>query len=180
MSENLRAVNKKLVAAQSDNLTSDFTIPASSLVDYSNGNSVAYAYTDPIAGAGVLYSYYAAIGGSSLVSGTASGSICPKGWELPRANGDKSLQQLVVTTYGGGSNVNIMRASPISIPASGMVVNGVYATTGGWGNNYSIHYTAQYTSATNAYVFIGSSGQVDPAYNHPIYYTGFSVRCVAK
>ena len=181
MSQNLRAVNVKLLAAQSDNLTTDFDVPASALRSYTNGNTVAYAYTDPISDAGVLYSWYAAVGGTSTATGdVAPGSICPNGWELPRGSGDKSMQNMIGTIYGGSSNVNVMRSSPISIPATGMIVNGTYTTTGGWGNNYSIHYTAQSSVANNDYVVIGSSGRVDLRYSHLVTHIGFSVRCVAK
>ncbi len=181
MAENLRAINTELAADQSDNLASNFTLPASALVNYSNGNSIAYAYTDPIANAGVLYSWYAAVGGTSTAtSDLATGSICPKGWELPRDSGDKSMQNMVGTVYGGSSNVSIMRNSPISMPATAHIINGSYTTTGGWGNNYSVHYTAKSSAANSAYVVIGASNRVDLRYSHAVTSSGFSVRCVAK
>ena len=182
MAEDMKAQGVKLTAAESDNLTADFTLPASNGSWQSDGVTTPRTFIDTLTGSTVLYSWYAATAGTNRTltgAGVTPGSICPKGWELPRDSGNKSFQDMIGTIYGGASNVNVMRSWPISIPAMGMMIP-TYTTTGGWGNNYSIHYTAGAVDTNTPYVSIGASGRTDLRYAHTAPHVGFAVRCVAK
>lgn len=182
MAEDMKAQGVKLTAAESDNLTADFTLPASNGSWQKDGVTTPRTFIDTLTGSTVLYSWYAATAGTNRTltgAGVTPGSICPKGWELPRDSGNKSFQNMIGTIYGGASNVNVMRSWPISIPAMGMMIP-TYTTTGGWGNNYSIHYTAGAVDTNTPYVSIGASGRTDLRYAHTAPHVGFAVRCVAK
>ena len=75
---------------------------------------------------GNYYNWYAATAGSgttTVTSGNATDSICPKGWKLPDDVGTKSFVNLLFTTYGlqdndAASAIKIL-AAPLNFVRSG-------------------------------------------------------------
>ena len=132
--------------------------------------------------AGNYYSWQAATAGTApSSSGTASGSICPKGFELPISGsyGNGGFYYLL-NQYGLASspisdNNNIVKA-PLSFVRSGYVrLSWPFPGLIGDGGNYwsSVAY-----SSSLAYNLDFDSNNVDPSSNFDRY-SGQSVRCVA-
>lgn len=93
MTTNLDLPGKTTVTSSDSNVTSNYTLPASSTSGFSD-DSTAYVYNSgsTSCNSGPCYSYYsyvaatAGTGASNTSLGyNASGSICPKGWRLPTA-----------------------------------------------------------------------------------------------
>ncbi|MBR2543382.1 InlB B-repeat-containing protein, partial [Candidatus Saccharibacteria bacterium] len=82
---------------------------------------------------GNSYNWYAAYAGTTAVNHTADmpDSICPKGWRLPKASGEKSFDNLLYTVYEFGSDAtaNIQRiiASPFNYIAAGSIDAGSFS-----------------------------------------------------
>ena len=128
--------------------------------------------------AGNYYSWRAATAGTApSSSGTASGSICPKGFELPPNTGDNSYNSLI-SAYNISSNTaggTAMRSAPLFFIRSGYVnptIDLYYA--GYYGRYWS---SVAFSSSDTYYLYFGSSF-VSPS-SYAIRYFGHSVRCVA-
>lgn len=94
MRNNLKIIDKTITSADSD-VSSDFTIPSSSLTDDWHEMDAPRAYKSSTAAYGTYYNWYTATAGTGL-STTAGGldapsSVCPKGWKLPTYDDYKTM-----------------------------------------------------------------------------------------
>ena len=125
--------------------------------------------------AGNYYSFQAAIAGTAPdSSGTASGSICPKGFTLPTSNttANGSFSNLITQT---SANANTIVQAPL------MFVWGGYVNPGGSlysAGSYGNYWSSVGRSSYDAYNLAFDSGGVYPS-GYVRRYLGFSVRCVA-
>ena len=169
MTENLRIANKTITSSDS-NVSSDFTIPASSVSGF-NAYDTNNAYVDSTYGG--YYTFYTATagtGGSSLTSGNASSDICPKGWRLPTGGSSGEFQ----TLYNNYNSSALMQGIP-NLSLSGYVINGSVSNQGSGG----YYWSSTVDNANIAYnLYLGSSN-VNPANNNNKN-NGNSVRCVAQ
>lgn len=169
MTENLRIANKTITSSDS-NVSSDFTIPASSVSGF-NAYDTNNAYVDSTYGG--YYTFYTATagtGGSSLTSGNASSDICPKGWRLPTGGSSGEFQ----TLYNNYNSSALMQGIP-NLSLSGYVYYGSVGNQGGYG----FYWSSTVSSASVAYYLYLLSSNVYPA-NLNDKFHGFSVRCVAQ
>ena len=191
MVQNLRLQNYKLTAADSD-VTSDFDLTTGVVYSRSSGwcseisqscqdvKAVYYNSSKPNYGA--YYNWYTAIAGSipsSVNSGNATASICPKGWKLPTYDNlsslnialggssvsDTSTRSTWLGDYTSGNNVGIAKSGSIygSLSTTGSG-GGIYASTAGPSNAVAMWFDSSNTV---------SAGTVHR-------YSGRAVRCVAK
>ena len=168
MTENLRIAGKTITSADS-NVASDFTIPASS-TDGFNTQDTNNAYVDSTYGG--YYTFYTATagtGGTSLTSGNAPSSICPKGWRLPTGGSSGEFN----TLYGQYNSAALMMGVP-NFTLAGYVYNGSVYHQGSLGYFWS----STVYSANNAYDLILNSSDVNPVSDDGKN-LGFSVRCAA-
>lgn len=171
MTENLRIANKTITSADS-NVTSDFTIPASSISGFNGVQDTNNVYVDSTYGG--YYTFYTATagtGGTSLATdgANAPSSICPKGWRLPTGGSSGEFQ----TLYNNYNSVALMMDVP-NFTLSGTVSNGSESGQGSRG----FFWSSTVGNANYAYRLFLDSSNVNPAYDYYKYY-GFSVRCVA-
>ncbi len=122
---------------------------------------------------GNYYNWYAATAGTggTLANGDASGSICPKGWQLLANSGAKSFQ-----TVFSGKNQTTIRESPAYLPTAGLAnSSGIYGA--GYGGYYwSSTRTYNVGSAYNL-SFSGGGFNLQATSDR---YSGYSIRCIAK
>ena len=167
MTENLRIANKDLTSADSD-VSANFTIPASSVSGF-NAQDTNNAYVDSTYGG--YYTFYTATagtGGTSLTSGNAPSSICPKGWRLPTTT---EFQTLYNTHYNSSA---LMRGEP-GFVLSGYVRDGSVYNQGSGGDYWS----STVLNANYAYSLGLLSSYVYPD-DYRDKYGGLAVRCVAR
>lgn len=140
---------------------------------------------------GTYYGWYTATAGSGTYSlntdnTLATDSICPKGWELPRNTGDKSWNNLIITTYklittqGDQGNVTAndkLHQNPFSLPYSGDVSyqSGAVVHQGSLGSFWS----AAAVSAVRAH-HLSFNGTYTWPQGAPYKTFGYSVRCVLR
>ena len=170
MTENLRIAGKTITSADS-NVTSDFTIPASSKSGF-NAQDTNNAYVDSTYGG--YYTFYTATagtGGTSLTSGNAPSSICPKGWRLPTGGRSTGEFQTLYNNYNSASQ---MMGEP-NFTLSGYVRNGSVYSQGDFGYFWS----STVYNANRAYGLSLGSSNVGPGYDD-VKSNGNSVRCVAR
>ena len=125
--------------------------------------------------AGNYYSFQAATAGTAPASGgTASGSICPKGFTLPTSNTttNGSFSNLITQT---SANENTIVQAPLMFVRGGLVIPGGYLYDAGYGGYY---WSSVGRSSSYAYYLYFNSGHVAPSDNYTRY-VGQSVRCVA-
>ena len=133
--------------------------------------------------AGYYYSWNAATANSTgSSSGTATQSICPKGFELPisGSNGNGSFYYLL-NQYGfassTGSGANSITRAPLFSARSGNVNPSYHYLNGAGGNGFywsSVAYSSSHARA----LYFGSS-TVNPSQNY-YRHNGFPVRCIAS
>ena len=178
MTKNLDLAGGTALTSELSNVTSNYTLPASSTTGFSvtntayvyNSNSTTCNKTSP------CYSYYsfvaasAGTGGDSLYSGNTTSDICPKGWRLPTQTEVTTLS----STYTTGS---ALTSSPFLGVYSGFYMNSAF-------NDYAYNsLVAHYWSSTvsNAYPYrltYADSGQSSVSTTYKQY--GMAVRCVLK
>ena len=135
--------------------------------------------------AGNYYTYAAATAGTAPGgSGTASSSICPKGWQLPSSNSttvNKSFGYLL-TQYKVQNNVigsmseYDVRTIPLYLLYGGVIIsNGVLSSVG----DGSRYWSSTSDGNSKAYFLYLASTTVNPSISYDRY-VGSSVRCVAK
>ena len=172
MTENLRIANKTITSADS-NVTSDFTIPASSISGFSIYDT-NNAYVDSTYGG--YYTFYTATAGTGGISFATTGanapsSICPKGWRLPTGGSSGEFQTLYNNSYNSSA---LMQGEP-NFTFSGYVYDGSVYGQG----DYGYFWSSTVYDANYAYDLYLKSSNVYPAdLNNK--YIGFSVRCVAQ
>ncbi len=127
------------------------------------------------------YSWTAATAGtgtSSVTSGDAPSSVCPKGWKLPPNSGNGSYTNF--TSAAGIANSSAgstkIRSAPYNFPYAGFVSNGSLNAVGSYGVYWSR--TVVSGNSQDAYALYFGSSYVDPA-SIGDRYRGFSIRCVA-
>ncbi len=168
MTENLRIAGKTITPADS-NVTSNFTIPASSISGFAAKDTNSTYVDSAYGGYYTFYTATAGTGGTSLDEGDAPSSICPKGWHLPTGGYSGEFQAL----YNNYNSFALMMGEP-NFTLSGYVfdgsVRGQGSDGGFWSSTVS---TANY--ALYLYVYSGSVYQngFDKLY-------GSSVRCIAN
>ncbi len=114
---------------------------------------------------------------TTLTSGNASSSICPKGWQLP-VNGntttDKSYGKLL-SGLSGSAGSTTMQGTPYNFVYGGFVdISSLY-----YAGSYGYYWSSTAYSATVAYRLSFSSSGVYPSSNYDRYF-GLSARCVAR
>ena len=179
MTQNLRIVNKTITPADSD-VTANYTIPASNISGFSSSNYYAsQVYYAQNTTNGAYYSWTAATAGtgtSSVTSGDAPSSVCPKGWKLPPNSGNGSYTNFTaaagIANSADGSNK--IRSAPYNFPYAGNVGSSSLSNVGSFGRYWS----RTVGSANYAYRLYFDNSNVGSAYNGTRYY-GFSIRCVA-
>lgn len=133
--------------------------------------------------AGVQYNWYAATGGtgtSSVTSGEASASICPKGWRLPASSNAKSYTGLLAAYSSSGNgtpSAASMRSTPLNFLLAGYYRNNSTQapSSRGTSGRYWTAYTAQ-SSRASYMSFSSSAINVNQSANRGI---GYNIRCVA-
>ncbi len=123
---------------------------------------------------GNYYTYVAATAGSTVISGNAEQSICPKGWQLPISNSadDKSFGRLLDGITASSS----LLSAPYYLTYSGVVSN----TLVGQGS-YGYYWSSTSFSTTGAYTLSIDKDNIRPSYGfYNIRFRGNSVRCVNK
>ncbi len=168
MAENLRIANKTITPADS-NVTSNFTIPVSSISGFEDQDT-NNAYVDNTYGG--YYNFYTATagtGGTSLRSGNAPSSVCPKGWRLPTGGSSGEFK----TLYNNYNSAALMMGVP-NFTLPGYVD---YGSTYDQGSNGDF-WSSTVGDSRSAYVLRLASSNVVPDYSGDKQY-GRSVRCVA-
>ena len=146
-----------------------------------NGNTVM---TEQIADGGYYYSWYAATAGtgtSSMASGDAAGSICPKGWRLPanytssttKSYGALMREYIGSSGYIAGNYISILEDSPLNFHRNGYYDDAVLRNKNisgpSWSNTAS---TQEY-----GYFFNYTTNAVESQRTYAKY-CGFSIRCM--
>ncbi len=196
-------------AAGSDNLAADFPAEAiTSAEKFTNNNDAAQFSKGPTIinesypgdgkgyqpEYGYYYSWCAATGGTcegvSTDGDNASGSICPKGWRLPKSGSGTTNDFAIM----GGITSNVTKdtnywgsAKNISFSGNTLTVNGSTwiaagdVNTGGLVNPGSDgrYWSSTASSSTDAYYLYFYGGNFDPAGTLGKY-LGRTVRCVAE
>ena len=131
---------------------------------------------------GNYYNWYAAtVGTGTYYMGTksASATICPKGWTLPRATGADSFSRLVelykldIPTSDVDA-LSYMTSDPVSFVIAGIYYyNGLIGGAGEWGG----YWTSEASNLVAA-TFSMDNESAEQNYNHKT--MGFPVRCVVK
>ncbi len=135
---------------------------------------------------GNYYNWITATAGSgttSMTSGDAADSICPKGWRLPQSSGAKSFYNLIVTTYGiaiGSPSPSVdgsrITTDPIHLIYSGIIYsNNVNYAAGNGG--YFV--TSTSVNANEVYDITMSAHQIEPQRQNTKN-VGEAIRCVAR
>ncbi len=170
MTENLRIIDKTITSADSNLPDGEtYTIPASSLSNFSGSDTSAAYYNDANGG---FYSHYTATAGWSITStyGNVSSSqdICPKGWRLPSAqirDGKNEFQNLY-DSYN--KSVSSMKEN-LGLTNSGYVYRDYVKSSSGR------YWTSTVSSSYAFYLYI-DQGVHTSEYNSRTY--GYSIRCV--
>ena len=173
MTQNLRIAGKTLTPADSD-VTSNYTIPASSINGFSSFDT-PNAYIDNNDGG--FYTWYTATAGTGTQALSTTGqnttvSICPKGWRLPTSVNSGEFQ----TLYDNYNSSYALRSNPVNLTLSGSVSSS---------SRYNQDTNGRYWSSTvysslNAYgLYLDTSDNISPVINLNKN-SGFSVRCIAR
>lgn len=170
MTENLRIIGKTLDSSTSDISSGSFTVPSTSLSEFSGYNK-NNAYLNSHGG---YYSFYTATvgwGTTSVTSGNASNSICAKNWRLPTGDPAGEFQ----TLYSYYPSAASLRSAPVDMDFNGNVYNGNFREyelgTFYWSSTASRDITAYFINIWNQTVNASWSNQKD---------LGLSIRCVAR
>ena len=171
MTKNLDLPGGTTLTSANSNVTSNYTLPASSTSGFSNDNT-AYVYNSNSTTCGKgspcysYYSYAAATAGTNPSSGAATSDICPKGWRLPT----KAEYDTLIGTYTTGA---ALTASPFNGVYAGYYLNSSLSSGGSDGSYWSS--TASGASRACRLTF-GSSNANTFSYRR----LGHAIRCVAK
>ena len=174
MTQNLDLPGGTTLTSADSNVTSNYTLPASSTSGFSDGNT-AYIYNSNSTTCGngspcySYYSYVAATAGTNPSSGDATSDICPKGWRLPTEAEMRTMARSYTTDA-------TMIASPFLGVYAGLYDNSSFDKGGSYGYYWSSSIASSSTNASYGLYFYSSRSGVSNL--HKKY--GFSVRCVAK
>ena len=170
MTKNLRIIDKTITPADS-NVTSNYTIPASSISGFSS-NDTSNAYIDSNDG---FYNWHTATAGTGTAALTVNGqnvpaSICPKGWRLPTGGDTGEFK----TLYNSYNSFSALTSSPVNITLTGVILNGSHHGR----NVYSRYLTSTVYSSNYAYNLLVNNSSINPA-NYGNAHAGSSIRCIA-
>ncbi len=120
--------------------------------------------------------------GGTIISGQATGSICPRGWKLPTSNstavGSFGGILNVYSISSGAVGINKLTSAPLYFVRGGIVVQSTSLyQLGGW------YWSSTPSSNINNayYLFFGnSSNDITPSNAGYTRNYGYSVRCVAR
>ncbi|MBO7657047.1 hypothetical protein J6S55_00125 [Candidatus Saccharibacteria bacterium] len=180
MTTNLNIAGGTTLKPVTSNVTSNYTLPASSTSGFSD-DTTAYVYNsnnsncnngDPCYS---YYSFYAAVVGTmgNSETGDASQDICPKGWKIPTSTEYGSLKDMYYTAEK-------IAAEPFNATYAGRY------TSSGYSNNTSGQYFSSSKwssgSGTNSVgvLSFNSSGNTVSVSNGAGRRTGLPIRCVTK
>ena len=172
MTQNLRIINKTITPADSD-VTTNYTIPASSLSSFDSGTyDASNAYVDSDGG---FYTWRTATAGTGTQALSTNGqnttvSICPKGWRLPTSGSSGEFR----TLYNNYNSSSALRSNPVNFTLSGAVHSNSRRDQG-----YGYYWSSTVYSDDDAYVLYLHTSVVYPAY-HLERRLGLSVRCIAR
>ena len=170
-----------------------YTIPYPDIAYIQNGNTPS-STGQPLEATGNFYNWPMAtagardVNGNNLIhanSGEAADSICPKGWRLPPADGDKSYKNLLVSSY------NLSTASDgallLNSPFNFLLASYCLGPLNNDSNDY--HFQGQIGALVSSTVLPGRTGfsastifqESNFDYDWDAFYGyGLSVRCVAR
>ncbi|MBO7657182.1 DUF1566 domain-containing protein, partial [Candidatus Saccharibacteria bacterium] len=172
MTKNLDLAGGTTLTSTLSNVSSDYTLPASSASGFSSG-STAYVYNSnstTCASGSPCYSYYsyaAATAGTNPSSGAATSDICPKGWRLPTQAEFSTLR----SSYYTGSELT---GSPFLAVYGGYYV----ASSFGGGGSSGWYWSSTARVSSDAYYLDFFSNSSNVGSGDKMY--GFSVRCVRQ
>ena len=169
MTRNLDLPGGTTVTSSDSNVTSSYTLPASSTTGFSddypayvyNSNSTTCGNNQPCYS---YYSYKAATAGTNPSGGNAANDICPKGWRLPTQ-----------TEYNALKNTGVNLTTS---PFYGVHAGYYYSSSLHDGGSGGVYWSSTADGASIAYYlsFSGFTGRTESDYKR----TGSSIRCVAK
>ena len=171
MTQNLRIAGKTLAPTDSD-VTTNYTIPASSLSGFS-AYDTSNAYVDNDDG---FYTWYTATAGTGTQVFSTRGqnttvSICPKGWRLPTGGNNGEFKIL----YDNYNSPSALRSSPVNFTLSGRMHSSSHRYRG----SDSRYWSSTVYSGSDAYdLGLGVSNVYPTNLNGK--HLGFSIRCVAR
>ena len=185
MTQNLRLVGSRTLTSSDSDVSSNFTLPASSTDGWCTDATDSSCYSKSLVldsgntSYGVYYTHYAATAGTAVYDNSSAGatsSICPKGWKLPSSGGSSSDIALLIAQYN-------TKAALTSAPAN-------FVNAGDrWGSNTADQGSKGYIWARNGWTESSTSkraGRVLDLNKVPEYTGGFyavgglPVRCVAR
>ena len=130
---------------------------------------------------GIYYNWFTATAGTGTYAmdangATASSSICPRNWQLPRHQNKNSWAELL-STYGiaeEGSDYPL-QAFPLSLPYAGFVngISGAINLQGADGIYWAANSHSQYRSYILIFIDFRSIANLNK-------FDGLTVRCIAK
>ena len=172
MTQSLRIAGKTLTSTDSD-VTTSYTIPASSLSSFDSGTyDASNAYVDSDGG---FYTWRTATAGTGTQALSTNGqnttvSICPKGWRLPTSGSSGEFR----TLYNNYNSSSALRSNPVNFTLSGAVHNNSRRDQG-----YGYYWSSTVNSSNSAYYLnLNISNAIPADYSSKFY--GFSVRCIAR
>ena len=170
MTQNLRLINKTIDSSNSDISSGNFTVPSTSLSNFSGYNK-NNAYLNSYGG---YYSFYTATigwGTTSITSGNSSNSICAKNWRLPTGGSTGEFK----TLYSYYPSAASLRSAPVDMDFNGNIYNGSFREyedgTFYWSSTVARDICAYFISIWDQTVKAEWNNQKD---------LGLSVRCVAR
>ena len=173
MTQNLRIAGKTITSADSD-VTSNYTIPASSISGFiTNAHDASNAYVDSDGG---FYTWYTATAGTgtyalSTYGQNTTASICPKGWRLP-TGGDSGEFPTLYRNYNSSTT---LRPSPANFTLSGYIDSSAHLLQGDNGYYWSSTVHSDYDAY---HLYLGTWNDY-PTFESSKHF-GYSVRCIAR
>ncbi len=196
MTDSLRLSGGRTLTSEDSDVTSDYyfktTKNTEGDTDWCNTSSEAcvnMANSSNVPGThsgdseyGFYYTWAAATAGTgtySTTSGTASSSLCPKGWRLP-------TMAEYATLYSNYSSISALTSDPVNISTGGYT--GMYGSdaaayiynldTSSVNNIY--YWSSTASSASEASALITKNGVINTSDPSFAKYNGAQIRCIAK
>lgn len=134
--KNLNAADGKTLTSADTDISANYSLPATQTGEKPNFNKSSYTQAESyyqdnnkLAKHGVYYTYAAATAGTAPSSGSASNSICPRGWKLPAQTGTTSYATLMssASISTNASSTKRLYAAPYNLTTSGTVEGTTYS-----------------------------------------------------
>lgn len=170
MTQNLAIMDTEITSANSNIPDGEtYTIPASSLDGFTQSNQESAYYNETYGGYYTFATATAGWGTTDVETGTSPKDICPKGWRLPTGGDGGELEQL----YYKYKSSALLAGDP------GFVIGGSATNEFYDSNNHSYYWSSMSNGSVYAYALRYNSYNVN-AWDNPVKYRGFFVRCLAK